>query len=146
MPEQFSIDKSNLYSKYLNLQTLHHPDRFVKASEEEKIKALKLSADINEGYKILNDDLLRAEHLLDLAGIVVNKEKNNTYSIPKELLLEQMELREQQQENNNSEEFKNLISAKIKQAITSFEENFDKQNLEKASEMAVRLRYLYKIL
>lgn len=108
------------------------------------MKALKMSADINEGYKILNDDLLRAEHLLALSGVVVNKEKGNTYNISKELLLEQIELREQQEENN-SLEFKNLISEKIKQAAYCFEENFNKQNLEKASEAVTRWRYLMKI-
>lgn len=143
-PRQFQIDKNYLRQKYFSLQTQYHPDRFIKASEEEKIRALKASADINEGFRVLSNDLLRAEHLLALEGIVVNKEKDNTYHLSKTLLLEQIELREQQEENN-SDEFKNLISEKIKEAITSFEQSFEKKDLEKAAEAVTRLRYLEKI-
>ncbi len=144
-PPKFRIDKKLLRQKYFSLQSQFHPDKFIKAGEEEKIYALKASADINEGYKILNDDLLRAEHLLALKGIVVNKERDNSFPLSKELLLEQMELREQQEENNNSEEFKNLILEKIKEAILSFEQGFKKKDLEKAAEAVTRLRYLEKI-
>ncbi|MDX1950277.1 MAG: Fe-S protein assembly co-chaperone HscB [Rickettsiales bacterium] len=146
--KSYNLDKKLLYKKYLELQASSHPDKFINASEEEKIKSVKVSADINEGFKVLNDDLLRAEHLMELQGFRVNKEGNNSFKPSQKLLMEQLELREVLSfaDENEKEKIFEEIENKIAETTKSFVEFFEKGDYENASEQVTRLRYLIKLV
>ncbi len=146
--ENYNLDKKSLYKKYLELQAKFHPDKFINSSEDEKIKSVKISADINEAYKVLNDDLLRAEHLLELKGFRVNKEVNNSFKPSQNLLLEQIEIREKLFDADEKEKEKIFqeVENKIEESKKSFVEFFEKSDYENASMQVTRLRYLTKVV
>lgn len=143
---KFDLDPDELESKYLALQSKYHPDK--ARTEDDKIRNIKLSADINEGYKTLDSDILRAEYLMGLKNIRVNKEEDNTYPVPQHLLMEQLSLREKVFDSE-AEEI-SAISSELKNKLNSVKEEFagayEKDALEFASEKTVEMRYIVKLL
>ncbi len=89
---QFDIDLSELTSRYRELQTKLHPDKFASSSGSEQAISVQQAAMINDAYNTLKSPLTRAKYLLELNGIVLNDE-TNTIMDP-EFLMQQMELRE----------------------------------------------------
>ena len=74
-PQTFAVDLSSLEAvKNVLLQRLH-PDRFVTASALEKRIAQQMSVQVNEAYRTLADDLLRAQYLCKLKGFDVNEHR-----------------------------------------------------------------------
>jgi molecular chaperone HscB len=148
--QKYSINLEELEEKYFALQMKFHPDRNIGKSENEKILAIKNSADVNDGYKVLSNDVERASHLLQLKNIIVNKEKNNSFVPNNKILVEQMELRERAQEiHENKMDFKTLIleiKEKFDKTKTEFENDFISGLLENAAQNAVKLKYFEKIL
>ncbi len=145
----YAIDKDELEREYFKLQMQYHPDRSVGLSEAQKMQVSLKSADVNEGYAILNDDVERANHLLELKNILVNKEKNNTYKPSLALLTEQMELRERASDiesgNENKAELLSHIGAEFIGAQKDFAEFFIKNDLSNAAQAAMKLKYLDKL-
>ncbi len=66
LEERFDIDLNELDVRYFALQSQYHPDR----SDDANMGLL-----INEGYKILQDNFERANHILELHGIFVTNNK-----------------------------------------------------------------------
>jgi molecular chaperone HscB len=64
LPRRYGIDPKALEAAYERLTLAHHPDFFPGA--EEKKGAESVSARVNEGYRVLADDLARAGYLLGL--------------------------------------------------------------------------------
>jgi Fe-S protein assembly co-chaperone HscB len=135
IPQQFEIDKEQLYKNYIKLQQLFHPDKLVNKSNAEKILGLEYAANINNIYQILNDDKRRAEYLLLLRGIIVNTDDNNIKPDPL-MLAEILEF----SENPDPK----LIEMQIKECWKIFIESFP-QDLQKAAQTIIKLQYLSKI-
>ena len=147
--QTYLIDSSELEKKYFALQLQYHPDRAVGKTEQDKIQIIKMSADINQGYKVLNDDVERANHLLELNNVLVNKEKNNTYKPSQALLVEQMELRERASDiesgNENLAELLSHIAAEFEGSKKDFNDFFSKGDYANAAQVAMKLKYLDKL-
>ncbi|MFK7860201.1 MAG: Fe-S protein assembly co-chaperone HscB [Granulosicoccus sp.] len=92
IPDSFRIDKDHLVSRYRELQTQLHPDKFASGTDAERRWSLQAASYVNEGYQTLLDDLSRAAYILQLNGIAVDEE-TDTQMDPM-FLMEQMELRE----------------------------------------------------
>jgi molecular chaperone HscB len=86
------FDPASAEVNYLKLSRLLHPDFQAAADNETRARALRNSARLNESWKVLNDEQLRAEHLLELhdPGVL---ERHKTLS--PEFLMEAMEVSEQ---------------------------------------------------
>jgi molecular chaperone HscB len=89
MPREYALDSEELERKYRDLQRALHPDRHVNATPAERRVALNRAVEVNEAYRVLKDDVRRAESLLSLFGHAAKE----TAADP-ELLMEVMELRE----------------------------------------------------
>lgn len=90
----FDLDTNELEQRYRDLQKQLHPDRFVQASASEKRASLSRAVDVNQAYRVLRDDLKRAEVLLAR----VAKDAGAEVAADPQLLMEVMELREGLQE------------------------------------------------
>jgi molecular chaperone HscB len=65
---RLNIDLSALEQEFHRLSRKLHPDRFARASENEKQWSLADTALLNDAYRTLKDPLRRTEYLLKLQG------------------------------------------------------------------------------
>jgi molecular chaperone HscB len=92
-----NIDLSALETEFHRLSRQVHPDRFARASEQEKEWSLADTALLNDAYRTLKEPLRRTEYLLKLEGAEIGeefagKDKANPSRVPADLLEEVFEL------------------------------------------------------
>lgn len=92
----FDLDTEALTPRYRELQKQFHPDRFAAEPADVQRAAVQKAADINAAFAALRDPVLRARHLLALAGHTLNIESSTVSDT--DFLMAQMELREQLEE------------------------------------------------
>jgi molecular chaperone HscB len=97
LPRGFDIDVGALQPRYRELQRQFHPDRFAAEPVDVQRVAVQRAADINAGFSVLKDAVLRARHLLELAGHPLHIESATVSDT--DFLMAQMELREQLEES-----------------------------------------------
>ena len=101
IPRAYHLDAADLETRYLALQKETHPDRFAKAMPRERMEAVVRNTELNDAYKVLKNDIKRAEYLLKLEGVDIGEEKPQSTTgatkqlvVDPKLLMEIMELRE----------------------------------------------------
>jgi len=87
------IDLKALERKFHDLSRQYHPDYFTTASAEEKSRALRMTALLNDAYRTLRHPTRRVEYLLSLYGLKADGSK-----VPQALLMEVFEINEQLEE------------------------------------------------
>ena len=92
VPARFEVDEALLASRYRELQSATHPDRFANASAAERRWSLQASGRVNDAWRTLTRPLARATYLLSLHGVDVDAETDTR--MDPAFLMEQMELRE----------------------------------------------------
>lgn len=102
LPRRYDIDVVALQPRYRELQRQFHPDRFAAEAADVQRIAVQKAADINAGFSVLKDPVLRARHLLELAGHPLHIE--STTVADTDFLMAQMELREQLEEAETLEQ------------------------------------------
>jgi molecular chaperone HscB len=97
----YHVDAADLERRYLALQKETHPDRFAKALPRERMEAVVRNTELNDAYKVLKNDIKRAEYILKLEGVDIGEEKPQSTTgatkqlvVDPKLLMEIMELRE----------------------------------------------------
>jgi molecular chaperone HscB len=76
LPQIFEIDLAALDAAYERLSMAHHPDFFSTAGPAEQARAERISADLNEGYRVLSAEDGRAAYLLGLLSAGHNLDSN----------------------------------------------------------------------
>ena len=92
LPQQFDISLKMLETNFRAIQSASHPDRFVTATNAEKIQSMQTATLANEAYLTLKAAAPRAAYLLTLQGINATSETNT--KMPHDFLMQQMEWRE----------------------------------------------------
>ena len=92
LPQQFSIDLTQLDQVFRKVQSQVHPDKFVQSGDAEKRVAMQWATRANEAYQTLKKPLKRARYLCELEGVDLQTESNT--SMPAAFLMQQMEWRE----------------------------------------------------
>ncbi len=148
LPENARLDAAHIRQQYFVLQRQFHPDN--AKNTQMRLEFLQISADINTAYHILKDCELRLYYLLKLRGIDILADNPQDQGIAPSaaVLMEAMELREEMMEAATTEQ-KQQFASKIKlirdnllnQAIDLLAKN----DMQKASNYAIRLRYISKI-
>lgn len=98
----FELDVEALTPRYRELQRQFHPDRFAAEPADVQRTAVQKAADINTAFKTLKDPVLRARHLLALAGHPLDIESSTVSDT--DFLMAQMELREQLEDADSLEQ------------------------------------------
>jgi molecular chaperone HscB len=145
LPKSPSLDEVLIRNQYFAKQRQFHPDN--AKNSKQRLEFLQISADINAAYHTLKSPENRLYYLLKLQGVDILSEHNMQSPSPA-ILMEAMELREEMLEAN-SDEAKQQFAQKLQamrdellnKAITAFENN----DLQQATNHAMRLRYLSKI-
>ncbi len=143
----FDVNKEELYQNYIKLQQVFHPDKVINKPHAEKMQALEFTSTLNKAYQILSDDKLRAEYLLSLNNIHINREETN-FIADSIMLNDMLELSEEVMEAN-SDELKSIrerISQQSAECWTDFKEHYAENEFELAAHAMVKLQYLNKII
>ncbi|WP_297389459.1 Fe-S protein assembly co-chaperone HscB [Acidiferrobacter sp.] len=96
LPARFDIDPGDLAARHRERIRIWHPDRYAQGTSEERRRAVAMSADLNDGLKILRNPVARARHLLALRGISTDEETDT--AMDGDFLMEQMAWRERLEE------------------------------------------------
>ncbi len=124
LEQNYTLDQKHLRKQYLALQEKYHPD---KAKDElQRHKNAEHSMLINEAFKVLKDDYLRAEYILQLKGEALNDNTLKTVLSPIQLeeILEEYELIENIREDlsslysNNKKSWDEYFASKIEKFRT----------------------------
>ncbi|GAB3371606.1 co-chaperone HscB [Azotobacter armeniacus] len=145
----FCLDLERLAARYRELVRRVHPDRFAGGSAHEQRLALEESARLNEAYQTLRSPSRRARYLLALQGEEMPLE--TTVQDPA-FLMQQMELREELQELQDSADLSGLAAFKrhLAQAQERLNEGFaacwaDTLRRDEAERLARRMQFLDKL-
>ncbi len=153
LPQSFDVDQEVLDRNYRELQRNVHPDRFVNASDQERRISMQQAMQINEGYRILKDPLMRGRYLLELDGREHDDERNTTSDT--EFLIEQMELRDALADVRGSEDaFSRLgrimdrIAADIDRLVGTLQGQFgkaDADSLDAAADSLTKMQFFRRL-
>lgn len=148
VPAGFDVEPARLESKYRELQSLLHPDRYATAGAQEKRLAVQGAALVNQAYAVLNDDVARAAYLLELKGVAFNAEPD-TLNDP-EFLMEQMELREALEQGAGANSGGALAQldrdavARQEELAGDFRRAYDAGELDAARETVLKMKFIAK--
>ncbi len=117
----FTINKQILDSAYRKLQQASHPDRFVNEPTEFQRQAVQQTAQNTEAYHTLKSAVQRACYLLTISGTDFSLSDYRVSNI--DLLMQQMEYREQLNEIREQGDFEMLqaFTEKLKKMINDTE-------------------------
>jgi molecular chaperone HscB len=141
LPQIFLLDLTELEKKYLSFQKQFHPDSS-SASDISK------SIEINEGYKILSDDFLRAAHLLELKNIdILHDEK--AIKVDQTTLIEVLELQEKISEisdKNEIEDLRKKLNLELKALISFSMKRLESNEINASAQLLIKAKYFKKSL
>ena len=83
---KLALNRADLQQRFYEHSREWHPDRFTRATPEQRQQSLDMTAIINDAYRTLRDPIARAEYFLKQNGFELSKE------VPPELLEEVFEL------------------------------------------------------
>ena len=148
LPVDYSVDQGLLVDRFLELQKQVHPDRFAAGTDQEKRLAMQWSTLVNTANETLRAPLPRAIYLLALSGI----ELEHNPTLPPELLMDQIELREElesiEEGEGNLEEldsFNKKMFQAINEVQAEFKESLD-DDIRKAERLVYELQFLSKLM
>ena len=93
LPQLLGIDTKTLEKKFHELSRRFHPDYFTTAPAEQKSRALRMTALLNDAYRTLRHATRRVEYLISIYGF-----KSDGSKVPQSLLMEIFEINEQLEE------------------------------------------------
>jgi molecular chaperone HscB len=83
---KLALEADDLKTRFYDRSRQWHPDRFSRASSEEKQRSEEMTAVLNDAFRTLRDPVARAEYFLRESGLELSKDA------PPELLEEVFEL------------------------------------------------------
>jgi molecular chaperone HscB len=83
---KLALDLDDLKKRFYDRSRQWHPDRFSRASSEEKQRSEEMTSMLNDAFRALRDPVSRAEYFLSQSGLELPKDA------PPELLEEVFEL------------------------------------------------------
>ncbi|WP_373551855.1 iron-sulfur cluster co-chaperone HscB C-terminal domain-containing protein [Haliscomenobacter sp.] len=120
LPVSFVLDDADLRKRYLSNSKKYHPDFYTLESDAKQAEILQLSSLNNEAYRTLSDFDQRMKYILEEKGLLVEGQNE----IPKNFLLEMMDINEQLMELEF--DFDQSVFDAVKQEVESAEkELFD---------------------
>ena len=143
LPPSFSIEGEGLERSYREIQSKVHPDRFAHAGDAERRASLQWTTRVNEAYRTLKSPVLRAKYLLGLQGVDVDFETNT--AMPREFLMQQMELRERLEDAKQGSDLaslsRDLVVAK-REIENQIKARLDSKEFADAKDLVRKLMFL----
>jgi molecular chaperone HscB len=143
----YILEPALLDQRYFERQRLLHPDRFATRTPRERVFSQQQATALNEAYETLKDPLRRADYILYLRRHAANPDGCNLVNDPA-LLMEALEMREELAEAGSRQEiaaFEERTVRDVEACIADVAEAFATDDLDAASRLATRLKYLCKL-
>jgi molecular chaperone HscB len=143
----YALDLDLLDRAYLDIQSKIHPDRHAHASDAERRASMQMTMQVNEAHRTLKSPVRRAAYLLGLNGVDAGLETNT--AMPREFLMEQMELRERLEKARDADEL-----GRLEQALFGLKEGLQAQiadsidvrrDYRSAADLVRKLMFLEKL-
>jgi len=151
MPVTFDIDRAQLAVQFRSLQSVYHPDRFITASDAERLESVKVTTLINEARDTLIDARLRARYMLGLKGVDFNDESDT--SKDPAYLMGQMELRESIENAEHATDpfaeldaLHKIVQQRKREIEGDFMLAYAQQNFDVAKQAALKMRFCERII
>jgi len=142
----FALDLAQLDRAYRDIQAEVHPDRFAHAGDAERRASMQMTTQVNEAYRTLKSPVRRAKYLLELNGVDVGFETNT--AMPRDFLMQQMELREKLEEAKQASDLDFIsrsLSVEKREIESRIQDEIDgKRNFAAASDLVRKLMFLEK--
>lgn len=146
----FHVDLGGIETRYCELQSLLHPDRYAAAGRQERRLAAQGAALVNQAHAVLIDDCARAAYLLELRNVSVGGESGTLND--HDFLMEQMELRESIEQSGTAVNAGDLLRRLEKQVASrmlglceAFNEAYIAGELDDARELVYKMQFIKKI-
>src|SRR3954469_17973052 len=134
-----------LDEKFRTLSRKLHPDRFARATPQERRYSLEQTTQLNDAYKTLRDPVRRAEHLLALRGI--NGEPKMSPEFLEETLEDREKLLEAKTSGQPLDQLASGVREKRDQTLRQVRELVQRGgDLAEAAELLARMRYYARYL
>jgi len=154
LAQSFQPDQALVKKKFYQLSRHYHPDFYGNGSEEEKEKALEMSALVNKAYQTLQNQDLLVKYVLKEAGLLEEDEK---YQLSPDFLMEVMDLNEQLMDadepetktaiKNSIDQLNTQIYEPVKATLENHPGNtLTQEKLLQVKEFYFRKKYLDRIL
>jgi molecular chaperone HscB len=152
---KLALDSEDLKKRFYDRSRQWHPDRFSRASANEKQKSEEMTSMLNDAFRALRDPVSRAEYFLRESGLEMPKDA------PPELLEEVFELNMALEELRGGDESarEQLVSAQERFAgmlgeadagltglFGRYDETFDKVVLDEVRARLNRRKYVSNLL
>ena len=126
---RLNLDLGMLEHEFHRLSRKLHPDRFARATPEEKEWSLADTALLNDAYRTLHDPIRRTEYLLKLQGAEIGEEhsgkgRTDPSRVPADLLEEVFDLNMQLEEMRAAKKM-GEDDPGLKQSLTEAKTKFD---------------------
>ncbi|MGO9937329.1 MAG: Fe-S protein assembly co-chaperone HscB [Terracidiphilus sp.] len=126
---RLNLDLGMLEHQFHKLSRKLHPDRFARATPEEKEWSLADTALLNDAYRTLRDPIRRTEYLLKLQGAEIGEEhsgkgRTDPSRVPADLLEEVFDLNMQLEEMRAGKKM-GEDDPGLKQSLTEAKTKFD---------------------
>jgi molecular chaperone HscB len=147
LPRAYTLDPSALEQRYRDLQRALHPDKHASGTPSARRLSLSKAVEVNEAYRVLKDDVRRAESLLALLG----RAASETAADP-ELLMEVMELREALSEAKHEKDLARVrtlasdVTRRAARAQRELAAAFEAADLPTAGARLSQLKYFKRFL
>ncbi len=141
----FALDLELLDRAYRDIQSKVHPDRFAQAGDAERRASMQMTTQVNEAYRTLKSPVRRAKYLLELNGVDAGFETDT--AMPRDFLVQQMELREKLEEARSADSLKLLetdLSNSKKEVEAQIAQAVARRDYEGALEPLRKLMFLEK--
>jgi molecular chaperone HscB len=159
LPAKFPLDKELLESRYLLLSRATHPDQVTEDFRSDS-RLLFFSSKVNESYRKLKDDFLRAQSLLEIQECYQGLDPNR---LPEGFLLSMLEIQEDVESYTDNpkdhqqslEEIEERMESAVKESFREINHSYDflgvsgadeRQKLQEVKTQLNTVRYYRRVL
>lgn len=138
-------EPAGLDEQFRALSRKLHPDRFARATAQERRFSLEQTTLLNDAYKTLKDPVRRAEHLLSLRGVAGEPKMSPAFL--EETLDDREKLAEAKASGNGVAELASGVREKRDRTLSQVRALVEKGgDLSEAAELLARMRYYARYL
>lgn len=144
-PARMDLDEDQLEASYLESARDCHPDFNLGVGEEERLRTLTRSAEVNTAYRRLRDPWLRAEAIIELAD---TEAMETTKTLSPVFLMEALETRESVELSPPGDlpELERVIEIRVREFIAEISERIEASEPREAATLLHQSTYYRKAL